>query len=354
MRQDPVKIVATQGSMPLAKDVADILTKRLPSIMVPHNGLLCVPKVDEFHNENQEVQLIESVNGHTVVVVHTMTPPFHREQDELYTLLDAVDNAGPEETIVVFAYMPHSRSDKKDKPHISVMGRRFAKIINKAFGIRRVLLLDPHSEYLKGYFDPMAKEITAAYLIIDYLLRCVFPNFQENELMFVHPDAGAVNRERDIARTLNLPISIILKAHFDNSGNIDIKKLVGRPKNKNCVVFDDEVLSFGTADKNTDRLLDAGAKSVTFAATSAILREKGTKDADLIRRLLKSKIRQFIFTDSIPIKHKIPVGTGKRVVVLPSAGLIAEAVLRMLTNGSTTELYSLDAVPSYRLEPWMA
>ena len=61
--------------------------------------------VSTFSNQNIEVQ-VDNVRDHVVVVIHTQTPPVSDHIVELLALLDAINNAHPRQTFVIFPYMP--------------------------------------------------------------------------------------------------------------------------------------------------------------------------------------------------------------------------------------------------------
>lgn len=351
-----IKITGTKQSLPMAIEVAKILENKLPKKMIPDNGLLMVPKVSEFANENMEIQLPESIGGCVVVMIHSMHEDFNRSQNEHYTLLDAIDNSKPVKIIVVYTSMPHARSDNKDKPHLSVMARRFARIINFGYGIRDVLLLDPHSEQIPCYFNPIADRITAGYLFIDHIMKHDFPLIPEDQRALVHADAGNVDRTEELARVLGIPRVTIFKRHPDETGKIVIESIAGDPKGKHCFMIEDEVLSGGTGNQDADLLFEKGALSVRLYATHPVCRKRDDdgrfwSDEEYMKTLVDSKISQFVFTDSIPIVHRLPKGTGK-FTVLPCAGLVAEGLKRMLLeDGSPSCLYSQDMVKHYHLPP---
>lgn len=198
----PVKVFSTRGSDVLAKAVCKALKTRLPKELWPEScQKLARSKVVRFSNENLQIQ-VENVRDHFVVVIHSQVPPVSERLIELFCLLDAIKGARPADVLLVFPYYLYARSDKKNQPRISTMGYRLAHILYHSFRIDRVLLLDPHDDHIKHYFDPVADEITSIYLFADYLERNVFNFRAKEESVLVFPDEGASKRYSDFARLL--------------------------------------------------------------------------------------------------------------------------------------------------------
>jgi phosphoribosylpyrophosphate synthetase len=145
--QTIVKVFATTGSVVLGAEVEKEIRKRISSrksdYQVNHGG----HTVSIFSNENIEVQ-IDNVRDQIALVIHTQNSPVNEGVMELFAMLDAINNAHPRRTFVVFPYMPYSRSDRKNKPRISVMGQRLPEILNKVMRVQRVMLLEPHNGHI--------------------------------------------------------------------------------------------------------------------------------------------------------------------------------------------------------------
>lgn len=342
----PVKVFATTGSDILAEKICGALQSRLPFDLQP-GGRLILGKhiVERFSNDNIQVQ-VENVRGHFVVIVHTQVPPVNDRLFELFALLDAVINARPGDTLLVFPYMPYARSDRKNKPRISTMGHRLPHILTTSLEIERVILLDPHDSHIKHYFVPAADEISAIYLLADYLKREILFSKPKESSVIVFPDAGAAKRFEQISSLVRLPIAYLDKSRLDESEKPQINRVVGEVKDKLCILIDDEILTGGTAISDAEMLLNEGADSVYMVAVHAILAHKKLSDAELIQKLEKSPITRFIVTDSVPILHKLSDST--KFIVLPIAALLAEAIKRTVLGESLTELHKPETVPLYR------
>jgi ribose-phosphate pyrophosphokinase len=340
-----VKVFSTTGSGGLADEICESLKPRLPDQLVPGGKLtLSRSDVKHFSNENIQVQ-VDNVRGHFVVVIHTQVPPVNDGLIELFALLDAINNARPADVLLVFPYMPYVRSDRKNKPRISTMAHRLANILSVSFEIKRVILLDPHDSHIKHYFNPVADEISAIYLMIDYLEREFFNTVQKKDSVVVFSDPGSATRYKTVAYLLGLKTAYVEKDRPDDSETPKFSKIVGDVKEKHCLLIDDEILTGGTAIGDAEILKSEGAISINMLAVHPILRDKDLAQAELIKKLDGSSIERFIVTNSIPQNPGI---LSSKFTVLSIAPFLGEAIKRSILGQSLTELHRLESVKIYR------
>ena len=342
----PVKVFASRGSEGLAEGVFEHLRLRLPEkLQVGDSLTFGKVKIDEFSNDNILVQ-VENVRDHLVIVIHTQVPPVDKGIIELFHLLDALNNARAADILLVFPYMPYARSDRKNQPRISTMGYTLPHILTTSFDIRKVLLLDPHDSHLKHYFNPAADEISAIYLLIDYLEREVFtPELKRNSVV-VFSDAGAARRFSQIPEILKLPEAYMSKQRSDSNEKPEIKTVVGQVKNKFCLLVDDEILTGSTAIGDAKLLLSEGANLVSMLAVHAILAQKQVSESEVIKKLEESPIERFVVTDTVPVHHKL--AEARKFTVISVTKLLAEAIKRTILGESLTALHNYENVSLYR------
>jgi len=343
----PVKVFSTRGSDVLAKAVCDALKTRLPKELWPEGRLNpAKSRVVRFSNENLQMQ-VENIRDHFVVVIHSQVPPVNERLVELFCLLDAIKGARPADILLVFPYYPYSRSDKKNQPRISTMGYRLAHILNHSFGINRVLLLDPHDDHIKHYFDPVADEITSIYLFFDYLKENVFNFRPKEESVLVFPDEGASKRYSGFARLLRISTAYIDKGRIDDREEPEVKGIIGNIEDKFCLMIDDEILTGKTAIKDARVVLEKSGRSVWMLAPHAPFADKKMAKEKLIQKLQHSSIEKFVVTNSIPSTAQVISGRSK-FIVLPVEFLLAEAIKRTVMGQSITELHNPENVALYR------
>ncbi len=334
-----IKVFATTDTLGLARKVEKELSERLGE----HADEFCVEmgevKVSRFSNENMEVQ-VDNVRDHIVVVLHTQAPPVSDGIVELMALLDAVNNAHPRQTFVAFPYMPYSRSDRKNRPRISVLGQRLPEILNNVLGVRRVLLVEPHDPHLKQYFVPTADEIPGTQLMVEHIRETLFKTNAPEQCVLVFADAGAAKRYEELPFALGIDQAYIHKSRTDHSESPTIRALTGQVRGRHCLLVDDEILTGNTVLKDAKLLKEAGALSVSMYATHAVFADQRISHAELMEKLSNSEVDQFIVTDTIPVAHKVAMAPD-RFLVLPIAPLLGEAIKRMILGESLSELHRI-------------
>lgn len=337
----PTKVFATSGTEPLALDICRELTARLD----PENGYhveMGDVRVARFSNENLEVQ-VDNVRDHTVIVLHTQTPPVSDNLIQLFALLDAISNSHPRCTYVVFPYMPYARSDRKNKPRISVMGQRLAEILNKVLGVRRVMLLEPHAPHLKQYFLPTADEVPGTPLLVDHIRKNYLSQWSRNDCVMVFADSGAAKRFEEVPPALGLEQAYIHKLRIDNSESPTIKGVTGNVKGRHCFLIDDEILTGNTLLKDAELLKASGALSVRMLAIHGIFSDRRLTDEQLMKKLANSCVDEIVVTDTVPVAEKVALG-GPKFTVIPIAPLLGEACKRMILGESLSELHDFGQI----------
>lgn len=351
----PVRFFATGGSEEIAAAMLPFLKQRLGNSLV--TAVLPQHVPTWFSNGNIEVQ-VEDVRGCTAVVVSTQAPPVAEHFLELLALLQALRDAHVEDILLVFPYMPFSRSDRKNKPRISTMGQLLPEIISKVLEVRRVLLCDPHDSHLKHYFKPVADEISAVYLVADAIEQHpFFAGVPKEERCIIFADTTALKRYGKLAHILDIGTGFIDKDRPDNTENPHVKQLIGEVKGKTVLLVDDEILTGSTSLKDSDSIYADGARTVGACAIHPILEDKrvyeeaGNREkgiALLMDRFEKSRINSFIVGNTVPVMGKIPFSTKFSVVRIEK--FVAESIARILIGQSLTELHRLESVPLYRID----
>lgn len=336
-----VKVFATTGMESMAGQVEAELKRRLEGETNAYCVESCAHTVSTFSNQNIEVQ-VDNVRDHVVVVLHTQTPPVSDHIIELLALLDAINNAHPRQTFVVFPYMPYSRSDRKNRPRISVMGQRLPEILNKVLNVRRVMLLEPHDPHIKQYFVPTADEVPALPLLVDYIRRQYLATMRRQDCAIVFADSSAAKRFEEVPSSLGVEPAYIYKSRLDNSESPMVKVVTGNIAGKHCLIVDDEILTGNTVLKDAAMLKQEGAASVRMLAVHGALSDQSMSDSALMAKLVDSPVDEFIVTDSVPLGDKIALSKGK-LKVIPIAPLLGEACKRLILGESLSELHRLEA-----------
>lgn len=334
-----VKVFATSGVDALGRQVEAEIRSRMASIGEELQVERGEHQLSRFSNENIEVQ-VDNVRDRIALVLHTQTPPVNDGVVELLAMLDAISNAHPRQTFLVFPYMPYSRSDRKNRPRISVMGQRLPEILNKVLGVNRVLLLEPHNGHIKQYFVPTADEVPIVPVLVRHIRDVYLTRWDPTECTLVFADAGAAKRFEEVPASLGVSPTYMYKTRSDNSESPTIKAIAGDVKNRHCFILDDEILTGNTVFKDADLLKAAGAASVRVLAVHGILADKRLSLQELMRKFDHSSVDEFVLTDSIPLAHKVALAPSK-FTIIPIAPLVGEACARLILGESLSELHRL-------------
>jgi ribose-phosphate pyrophosphokinase len=107
--------------------------------------------------------------------------------------------------------------------------------------------------------------------------------------------------------------------------------VIGKVKDRNCLMVDDLIDTAGTLVKGAQALLEHGAASVSACATHAVL--SGTA----VERIQKSKLKEVVVTNSIPLTKKAK--QCDKIKTLSVAHLLARAVQSIHEETSVSILF---------------
>ncbi len=278
-----------------------------------------------FSNENMLVQIDENVRGSDVYVVQTSCPPVHTHLFEMLIMIDALRSASAKRITAVIPYFPYIRSDKKDRPRISITARLMADLVKTA-GADRVLTMDLHTPQAQGFFRMPVDQLQGAGPLCERLLED-----KEDDWVLVAADAGEAKDLGRYANRLDLPMAIIDKRREGDDEKPRAVNLIGDVDDKVALVVDDEISSGGTLVEASTFLKNHGARKVLAVATHPVF------SANAVERISGAPIEQVIVTDTIPIR---PDQASEAVEVVSVAPMFAEAMARIRDGSSVSNLFS--------------
>ncbi|QED25749.1 ribose-phosphate pyrophosphokinase [Microvenator marinus] len=277
-----------------------------------------------FSNENMMVQIDENVRECDVFVVQTSTPPVHTHLFELLMIIDALRSASAARITAVMPYIPYIRSDKKDRPRISITARLVADLLETA-GADRVLTMDMHTPQAQGFFRIPVDHLMGVGPICERLERD-----KQDDWILVAADIGEAKDIGKYANRLNLPFAIIDKRREGDDDKPKAVNLIGDVSGKTALVVDDEIASGGTLCEAALYLKAHGAERVIATATHGVLSGKA------IERIEQAFIEKVIVTDTIPLARD---KRGSKVEVLSVASMFAAAITRIHDGRSVSALF---------------
>ncbi len=278
----------------------------------------------KFKNDNNFVQILETVRDKDVYLIQTTQPPVNERIMELLITLDAIKRAAARRITVVLPYYIYSRSDKKDQPRVPVTAKLLAQLIEAA-GADRVLTCDLHNPSIQAYF-----KINCDILSGRFLLEKYFDEKNIQNKVIVATDAGSSKKAYKYAQHFGCPIALIDKRRDGNNDSAIASNVIGDVKDKNAIVFDDEVDTAGSIAETVEVITRAGVKDIYVGCTHAVL------SGPAIERIKKSNIKELVVTNTIPLTENKKID---KIKVLDIAPLFAEAIKRINEGTSIGELF---------------
>jgi ribose-phosphate pyrophosphokinase len=287
-----------------------------------HLGLpLGQSKVVRFSNQNMLVQIEENVREDDVFLIQSSCPPVSDGILEMLITIDALKHASAGRITAVIPYFPYSRSDKKDRPRVSITARLMADLIETA-GADRVLTMDLHAPQIEGFFRIPVDQLIAAPLMCQHLAQRAL-----SDHVVVASDIGEGKDIERYASRLDLPVAIIDKRrHADNTKPV-ARQLVGDVEGKTALIIDDEIASGGTLLEAAEFCLRRGARAVKAAAVHGVM------SGNALERIAASPIESVLVTDSLPLAEP-----HAKVEQLSVAPLFARAIAGIHDGTSVFEL----------------
>ncbi|MDR3683852.1 MAG: ribose-phosphate pyrophosphokinase [Geothrix sp.] len=298
----------------------------LASGIATHMGMpLGRLKVTRFSNENIKVKVEENVREADVFVIQSSCPPVSDNLMELLILIDALKFASAARITAVLPYFPYARSDKKDEARISITARLVADLLETA-GADRVLTMTLHAPQILGFFRKPADQLLATPILSNY-----FKTKDLSNTTVVATDAGAAKFAGHFAKRLSVPMAIIDKRRFDDSEKAQSVALIGDVKNRDAIIYDDEIATGGSIKEAARILRELGARTVRVGVTHPVF------SGNALEILNSANLDELVVTDSIPVSperaRQLP-----NLKVLSTAALFGDAILRIHGGRSISEM----------------
>ena len=310
-----IKIFACPTAEEFTKEICDNLKIEMGKI-----------KYMKFKNDNNFVQVLETVRQKDVYLVQTNQPPVNERIMELLITIDAVKRASAKNINVVLPYFPYSKSDKKDQPRVPITAKLMAELLEAA-GATRVITCDLHNPAIQAYFDINCDRLTAEYLLEDYFKKKNLDN-----MVIVATDAGSSKKAYKYSEYFKCPIALVDKRREGNDDRAIASTIIGDVKDKNAIIFDDEIDTAGSMIETVKVLKRFGARNIYAGCTHGIL------SGPAIERIKNSDIKELVITNTVPLTEEKKIDNIK---VLSIAPLFAETIQRIHEERPLGELYDI-------------
>lgn len=281
----------------------------------------------KFANDNNFVQLKESVRGKDVYLVQTTQPPVNERIMELLITIDAAKRAGAKKITAVLPYFIYSRSDKKDQSRVPVTAKLMATLLEAA-GVDHVLTCDLHNSAIQAYFDVLCDRLTGAYLLEEY-----FKQKNLKDIVVIATDAGSSKKAYKYSKYFDCPMALIDKQRMTNNDEVVATNMIGDVKDKIALIFDDEISTAGTLVEAATIVHKHGAKKIYAGATHGVFAGKA------IEKIKNSVIDEVVVTNTVPVTDEKRI---EKIKVISIAPLFADAIKRLNEEQPLGDLFIYD------------
>ena len=303
------KIFACRQSQEIGKNIANAYGEELGNVIF-----------HSFSDGEFQPSFEESIRGSRIFLIGS-TQPSSENLMELLLMIDAAKRASARHITAVIPYFGWARQDRKDKPRVPIGAKMIAKLLETA-GATRIITMDLHADQIQGFFEKPVDHLYASTIFIPYL-----ENLKLDNLTIASPDMGGSKRAYAYSKFLKSDVVICYKQR-KKANIISHMELIGNVEGKNVVLVDDMVDTAGTLTTAADLMMERGAKSVRAICTHPLLSGKAYE------RIEKSKLKELIISDSIPVKNK-----SKKIKVLSTAKLFAEVMKNVHNNKSINPFF---------------
>lgn len=300
-------------------------------------GLKLAPHEErEFEDGEHKARPLESVRGRDVFVVASLYGDGRQSvNDKLVRLLfflGALRDASAGRVTAVIPYLCYARKDRRSKSRDPVSTRYVASLL-ETVGADRVLTLDVHN--LAAYenaFRIRADHLEARRLFVEELA----PRIGREPVAVVSPDVGGIKRAEAFRQALSRRLGreaggAFLEKHR-SAGVVTGEAVVGDIEGRVAIIVDDLISTGGTIARAVAACRSRGARTVYAAATHGIFVGEAARMVD------DAGLERLVITDTIPPFRLDPALVRRKVTVLDTAPLFAEAIRRIHTEGSVVEL----------------
>lgn len=280
-------------------------------------------EVGLFSDGEISVNINETVRGFDVFVIQPTCPPVNKNLMELLIMIDALKRASAGRINAVVPYYGYARQDRKAKARDPITAKLVADLLEVS-GPDRIITMDLHAAQIQGYFDIPVDHLLGGPILAQYC-----KNNLTSETVIVSPDVGGVQRARNFASILDLPIAIIEKRR-PKANVSEVMNVIGDIEGKDAIIVDDIIDTAGSMTKAASVLKDFGAKRVFACCTHAVL------SGPAIERIQNSVIEKLVVTDTIPLTEEKKID---KIDVVSVAPIIAEAIRRIYKNESVSRIF---------------
>lgn len=302
---------------------------------------------EKFSDGEQYLRALRNVRGKDVFVIQSLYSDAQETIVEKFTRLlffiGSLRDASASSITAVIPYAGFFRQDRKTESRAPITSK-YVIMQLESMGTTRMLTMDVHSltAMQNAYRTCICDNLEAKNLLANAVSEKVLEEEVVNALpprgfVVLSPDEGGIRRARQardiLSRKLNRKVGMAFvdKYHEVGTGDglISAETIVGDVENK-CVITWDDMISSGSTLKNAADLVTK-AKGLPWGAAATHPLCVGKVNENL------SNIG-YLFTTNTITSGRLNEETNKRVKVLSSARLFAQAIRRTYEGDSISDL----------------
>jgi len=284
-------------------------------------------EVKTFSNGEVYVRYEESVRGADMFIVQSCSSPTNDPLMELLIMVNAARLASAKRITAVMPWYPYGRQDKKSAPREPITAKLVADMLEAA-GVDRVLTMDLHAGQVQGFFKVPVDHMTAVPLLAEHF-RLLLGDIPPEQVVVVSADAGRTKLAKKFSEMLGAGLALITKERPEQQV-AEVTNVIGRVRDKVCVVIDDMIDTAGTLCAGGQALKEHGATRVFAGATHAVFSGRAMEN------IAGSVFEKVVVTDTIPID---PTTRPENVQVLSVAPILADTISNVFNDDSVSGLF---------------
>lgn len=318
-----LKIVAGNGNFQLARNVANLMGLPLVNIdvMMTPCGEIKIGVNEAVIGD--DVYIIQPTCGNDIIDVNEAVM-------ELLLLVRRMKLIGARRVTAIVPYFAYARQDRKTSLRVPISASAFSMMLQQ-MNVDRVAVLDLHSGQIQGCFNSIPLDnLQMCHEFAAYIRKQKW--FVPSQIVIVSPDAGGVDRARNLADILSIDRIVTIVKRRISAGQIEAMETVGDVEGFTCIIVDDIVDTGGTLVKACELLQEKGAAGVVACCTHGILTSPCIERVNNCAPLV-----ELVVSDSIP--QKVHKAGCPKLKVLPIAPLLAKVIHHYNTEQSVSSLF---------------
>eukprot|EP00667_Euglena_gracilis_P014459 EG_transcript_14984 len=310
------------------KPLAEAVSRKLGVELTP-------ARVGQFANGEIDIKILGNVRGDDVFILQPTCASsgsidLNTSVMELLLLIHTLRLASAKRITAVVPHFAYARQDRKTEARVPISASAVAQLL-MAMSVDRVIIVDLHCGQIQGFFhNTPVDNLYGYFLFAEYFMYKY--GAKTKEFVIVAPDAGAVEKARNLADKLSAShVVTILKRRVEKN-KVDSMQIVGDVAGRACIIVDDMVDTAGTMVKGVCLLKENGATDIYACCTHGVFSDPACERLNACDAL-----KEMIVTDSIP--QEANQAKCPKIRVISLAPLLAKAILSVHEETSLSLLF---------------